>query len=671
MSRSGVVSGRPATLDVEQAESALLRHYPRLVRLAYGLLGAGPGRARVAHEVTRAALPRRCTSTARLPLTGMRDEDPAYVWLRLRVVRAALERRWWPRRPGSPARADAPARAAYALRHLEGLADPDIRHLLGAARVRDPEAALAAAETVTRAEGAGPVLGRQAEPRTQPAARTPQQTAPPSGAGDGSPPAPACAVCEAAPHARTVVRRRRRRRAAAAALGAALACCGLLGMPGDTWGPDAATHAPLLRGTDTERALDPDTLIRVDPDAWRHASRPDLEAWPARGSLTGDESLLRRALVTWARPRTDVRVTTTPGTPDGPPPGPPHLLYADRLDGTAVVVLYDGLRVARYTEPLHPGDGSRAARNGVSLELARAAGGKPGAFGALAVARGENQVRYLTAPWIAEAAEVDLRDPGDREGRPLSRDAAGVTEPVTLPVTQPRHCRDWPGLALAGRGGVAEEVRLYADLGEPTVAQLTDGRRQEPATDTAARRRLARTVCRLPAVLDTGVQSVNSWEFARQQLPEGGGEAAWVCTRAETWRGTGARVTVLFRRPPGAPGRGSTVASRTRDSPACGPRAPQVLAGLRWRSPQGHWFVLAAADADVTRLRARGADLAYGPTDQAGRTLTARVPGREHSARLSGRRPDGSLLHVDGPLTRVDSKQDAPPDGRPRTAGPP
>ncbi|MBO8201989.1 hypothetical protein JW613_27380 [Streptomyces smyrnaeus] len=602
------------TLDVEQAELALVEHYGRLVRLAHCVLADTP---RKAHALTREALPRRCTSTAALPRPqtrpetrqqpeGAQDEDPAYVWLRLRVLRAALAR------PGDGAE----ARAAYALRHLESMADPDIRRLLRAAHVRDPDAALAQA-------------------RTGPADRPP----PDSPGSPGSPDSPEmpCVLCGTRePHPLEVVRRRRRRRVVGTAVLAALVCGGMLGVPGDTWGPDAAARPPLVRGTDGERALDPDALVRVPPGTWRRASRVDFAAWPARGSLTRDESLLRRALVTWARPRADVRVSAAPGTPEGPPPGPPQLLYAGRLEGAAVVLLYDGLRVARYAEPLDPDDGSAAAKDGVSLELSRTAGAQTAASGALTVTRKEGEVRYLTAPWIRRAAEVDLLDPADVAGRELSRGEDGVTGPVPLPVTQPHHCESWPGLALTGSPGAASAAQLYTDLGELTPARLTDGTAREPATGAAARERLARTACHLPAVLDQGVKTVNSWQFARQRLPDGDGEAAWVCTRAGTWRGTGARVMTQFQ-PPAPPGRPGAVTSRAEDSRACGPRERDVLTGLLWKSTRGHWYVLAAADESVTRLRARGKGLADGPAEVTGNTLAVRAE-RGASARLSATR---------------------------------
>ncbi|MBD9730885.1 hypothetical protein IGX29_03440, partial [Streptomyces sp. H28] len=87
-------------------------------------------------------------------------------------------------------------------------------------------------------------------------------------------------------------------------------------------------------------------------------------------------------------------------------------------------------------------------------------------------------------------------------------------------------------------------------------------------------------------------------------VPEGAaGTAAWVCTRAETWRGEGARVLAQFRTPGGSFG---AVAAKAEDVPACGARAPHVLAGVLWKSEAGTWYLLAAGSRDVTSLEATG-----------------------------------------------------------------
>ncbi|NEB76655.1 hypothetical protein G3I40_15705, partial [Streptomyces sp. SID14478] len=60
-------AGGADVIDVEQAEAALVEHYPRLVRLAYLVLPPGLGRNRrvlTAHSVTQRALPRGRTAGA-------------------------------------------------------------------------------------------------------------------------------------------------------------------------------------------------------------------------------------------------------------------------------------------------------------------------------------------------------------------------------------------------------------------------------------------------------------------------------------------------------------------------------------------------------------------------------------------------------------------------------
>ncbi len=112
---------------VQQAEAALVEHYPRLVRLAYVVLPPALGRHRrvlTAHAVVQRALPAAGSkaSSPRVPAQSRRtgapegaegasaDRNPphsAYGWVRQRVLRAALahERRpgWWPGRLPAPA----------------------------------------------------------------------------------------------------------------------------------------------------------------------------------------------------------------------------------------------------------------------------------------------------------------------------------------------------------------------------------------------------------------------------------------------------------------------------------------------------------------------------------------------------------------------------------------
>ncbi|MGW5020185.1 hypothetical protein [Streptomyces cacaoi] len=654
----------PSTsIAVEDAEAALVENYPRLVRLAYLVLPPTPSRHHrvlTAHATTQASLPHFRTSTSTLPLPGPRTgipgwamPDPAYVWLRLRVLRRVLEAER-PRRAGLFRRRRAAAtsgrtlpwvvglrlfpqvyaggcalddaftglpgavRAAYVLRHLEGLADPDIRRLLRAARVpaAEADAAPAAADRVRGLpDGGEGALLEAAE----------------------------CDPCTLHVRPTDLLRRRQHRWAGVAAAVALLACGGLVAAPGG-WGPAGPGHASAAYGTAGPHGdvLDPAAVSRVPADSWRTASRTDHGAWPARGALRDDASLLHRALSAWARPDDRVRVTAARGTQTGPPPGPPQLLYAGQLDGNAVVLLFDGARVARYAEPLRR---EELRRKGATLELARTAGASTVTSGAVVVSRGEEGVRYLTAPWVREASVLDLLDPGD-EGRVLPRDTDGVTAPVPRADTHPRRCERWPALGLSGSEGVAEDHQLYADLGELTPARLADGRRHEPATSAGARHRLARTACHFPAILGSGVKTVTNWEFARQTLPEGDGAAAWVCTRAATWRGAGARVMAQFQPPTRKPGRPGAAAARAEDTAACG-RVREAMAGVLWKSSAGHWYVLAAADKGVVSLRAQGEGVRGGAVAVPGHTLAVRAA-EGARARLSGVREDG---RTSGPLS--------------------
>ncbi|MHB9850670.1 hypothetical protein ACSYGO_15650 [Streptomyces krungchingensis] len=600
------VAPRPApssgpVVDVEQAEAALVEHYPRLVRLAYLVLPPGLSRGRrvmTAHALTQRALPRgRASGDASvIPAQqsgGGRDGDPGYAFVRLRVVRAALEaglplrlrarpRRaqlppllphvWglklFPRSGGADELAldqrlsalSGPARAAYVLRGLEKLPDPHVRKVLAAAGVADPDTALVEASGV---EARDSLLD--------------------------SPEFDPCSL-----HARPtdLMRRRQHVRAALAATAAVAVCGALLALPGDGWGPDGAAAPSYAQNPAAEAALDPGRLTKVAGTAWESSARTDFSVWPARGGLVDDSALLRRALAVWARPGESVRVSATPGTPSGAPPGPPQLLYAGEVDQARVVLLYDGLRIARYAEPK---DGT----SGAALDFARVDGANRAEANAVVVGRSDGNVRYLTAPWVTEAAERDLMKPSSGAmDLPISAD--GVTSPLAGPA-QTGACTSWNVLQLKDGSG----TRLMTDLGELTPAHLTAGKPSSPheASGAEALREWSPFACSLASVRSQGVRSVNAWRFARQPLPDASGTAAWVCTRADTWRGGGTRVLAQFHTPGGAYG---AVAAKAENSPACGSRDPHVLAGVLWKSGTGNWYLLAAGSRDTTSVRATG-----------------------------------------------------------------
>ncbi|WP_328889364.1 hypothetical protein [Streptomyces sp. NBC_00316] len=596
-------------VDLERAEAALVEHYPRLVRLGYLVLPPSLGRNRrvlTAHSLAQRSLPpghRTAFADGHgIPLprrpAGAPAVDPGYAHVRQRVLRSALQaglplrRLAWPRRAQLPpllpqvwglrlfphsggadelaldqalSALSGPARAAHVLRGLEGLADAEVRRVLAAAGVTDPRAALREADAVA----APYALLRSTE--FDPCSL---QVRPPD-----------------------LLRRRRHAKAALAAVLALLVCGALLGLPGDGWGHDPLAAPLYARNPAAEQALDPAALLRVPRTYWRGSPRTDFSAWPTRGDRTDDTRLLRRALAVWARPGRGVRSSTTPSTPVGPPMGAPQLLYAGEVDKTAVVLFYDGLRIVRYAEAR---DADPA--QGAALDFARVDSADATSANALVVGRGEGRVRYLTAPWVRAVSVRDLLAPG-RAARRLHRDRSGVTEALSSPATA-RTCRSWSAVEM--RDGTT--TRLLTDLGELAPARLTSGSPSAPhdVSGRAERESWARTACLLPAVRAHGVRSVNSWPYARQWLPEGNGSAQWLCTRAETWRGTGSRVLAQFQAPSSPPGAPGAVAARAENSTACGGRDPRVLAGVLWKSRGGRWYVLAAGSKQFASLTTSG-----------------------------------------------------------------
>ncbi|MFK0291073.1 hypothetical protein ACIQU6_11450 [Streptomyces sp. NPDC090442] len=639
------------SIDVEQAEAALVEHYPRLARLAYVVLPPGPHRGRrvlAAHTVVQRALPRRPGPGTALPAQRGGDSavDPGYALMRLRVLRVALavgRRRWqppaplpqvwglrlFPRSGGADELAldqalstlSAPARAAFVLRDLERLSAQETRRILEAAGVADARGALAEAE----------------------------RAALPAGSRDRalleSVEFDPCAL-----HARPtdLIRRRQHGRAALAA-GAAVAVCGaLLGLPGGGWGPGGAAAPPYARNAAAEAALDPGRLAMSSPTAWRTAARPDFSSWPARGDRTGDKALLRRALTVWARPGPQVSVTATPGTSAGPAAGPPQLLFAGVVDRVVVVLFHDGLRVVRYAEPTDAQQ--RDDGTGTALDFARTDGAAADSATALVADRTSGNARYLTAPWVTSVRTVDLVKP-DAAGQRVTVGADGLTSPVPIPRPKER-CAGWPALRVGGRldgqpGGVPGSRpggELLTDLGELTPARLTYGPPDAPGSVSGPEGRTAwaRTACQLPAVRSQGVRAVNTWRFAQQALPGGGGTASWLCTRAETWRGAGSRTMTQFQVPPpsGQPYATGAVTARADGGTACGPRAPRVLSGVLWKSRIGRWWLLAAGSDQITSITASGGVRGRVP----GRLLTVLATAGAH-AELTGTLTGGGTVH--------------------------
>lgn len=491
----------PGRTGVQQAEAALVEHYPRLVRLAYVVLplGArtapsGPGRARRGpagparrRKPTRSrAVPPVRRPGGRGARTGGRRVGPGPLGRGVRVDAAAgaagalaHERRprWWPGRLPTPAalRPAVPVvwglrlfpraggvdeltldralstvpgavRAAFALQLLEGLDESGARDLLAGAGVADPAGAVRRAARLGRPDRAG----AQAMLRS----------------GEFDP-------CTVQTRPSDLLRRRHRVRAVAVAAALCVVAGGLAVAVDEGARPTGDDRNPAGVAVP---ALDPAGLLRTSAERWADTSRVDFTAWPARGGRTGDGELLGRALRAWSGPPDSVRVTTTPGTVAAPPVEPPRLLFAGEVDGAAVVLFHDsGDRVVRYAEPLSGSDGA-------ALDFARTDDADVTTGAAVVVSRTGDSARFLLAPWIEESTTRDLLAPGT-PARPLAVGPDGVTAPA------PRCGRERRVRLLAG----ASATFLRADRGEARLPGDGSGRPGPRASDVHPEARPGRT----------------------------------------------------------------------------------------------------------------------------------------------------------------------------------
>lgn len=640
-------AGDPAPVTVEQAEAALVEHYPRLVRLAYVTLPAALGkhrRALAAHQLVQRSLP-----TAAAPAR----QGGAYGTLRHQVLCAALEfgdrgrlrsaledlkpprvtgLRVHPRTGGDDevaldravAGLGTEARAAYALLYAEGLPEAAARSVLDAAGARDPRTAVRSAAAVTVPGAAGPAAGRQL-----------------LGGGEFD-------ACTLQLRPTDLLRRRRRHKigavaAAAAAAGALLIAVtsGGSGSPRPYAAGGPAGNGPVLAAS---------SLVTVPANLWTSTARMDFSAWPARGGRIHDRALLTRALDVWGSPGASVDVSSTPGTARSAPFQPPQLLFAGDEDNATVVLFYDGLRVVRYAEPRK--GGGRAA-----LDFAQAANAGLTTSAAVLVDRVDGNARFLTAPWVAQARTRDLLRPGQGTAA-LHRASDGVTDPVPMPAggaTAGSCGTSWPVMELRSSAKIADqESFLLTDLGDLVPAHLTydaptaaggsaarTADRPAPSAEATGPQALAswaHGACRLGELRGQGVKAVNDWQYARTALPEGAGEASWTCDRADTWRGPGIAL-VQFVPPAAKPGAPGTPAGQQTGGNACSPFDRHVIAGVMWKSPAAHWYLLAAASRDTASITATDGVRAASP----GPFLAAPAP-RGTRATLTGRLTSGAAL---------------------------
>ncbi|MFE7068722.1 hypothetical protein ACFU96_01355 [Streptomyces sp. NPDC057620] len=654
-------------LDVRRAEAALMEHYARLVRLVYVTLPRSPGRHRrvlAAHGLVQRALPHRAPAIPGRRRAGdARNAAPdEYGVLRTSVLRAAMAQDarpgplprswgWWPGRPTLPtvwglrvfpqsggaeellldralAQAGWPVRAAVALLVLEELSADEAAAVLRDTGVAEPSEALLAARRLVDESGPRPSGSGTG------AAEAATGSRPPSVADGSGTPVSALLAPEFDPcllHARPTDLLRRRHRVRTAVTGALLAAC--VGAVSLSLAGDSGVPADRGRDWTDSKAVGAALLRQTPADVWADTARVDFTAWPARGARTGDRALLERAMRAWSDPSWRGRRSQEAGAASTGSGRAPHLLFADDVDGRAVVVLHDDLTTVRYSEPLD-GEGApelvSALTDGASVTTAAA----------VVVSRTPESVRMLLAPWIAEAGTRDLLAP-DTPARDVSRSRTGLTEPLPVPSAD-GDCRTWPVVQLRSSTRIVEKhAFLLSDLGGISPVHLTympppePGARPRPpreATGTDALLGWARTACRLNGLRGHGVRAVNHWVFAQQDLPESAGRATWVCARADTWRGPG-RVEYLFLGPGSGPARSAGVRANTAE---CSRFGQHVLADVDWRAPSGSSYLLAAGSRSVDRIEASGPLRAKSD----GRFLAVRAPRKTSDAKVVGELPE-------------------------------
>ncbi|MGY0233731.1 hypothetical protein [Longispora urticae] len=302
------------------------------------------------------------------------------------------------------------------------------------------------------------------------------------------------------------------------------------------------------------------TVRRAADTAWQGAGRPRLVVWPATGDRRADTSLVAEAVTRWQV-------------------GAAQLLYAGNVDGTAVVVLTDGSRLARYTA----GTGA--------LDVSPVGDDDVYGSSALTLTPG----RYAVAPWISKVEQLTAT--GER--RPVP-----VTGGVTAKVSDVGPCGRGPLLRLTATsptataltvtdgGGVAPAHAMYlpSELPNPVA-------RPHELDSPGAVAAWAQAGCRLPA--GARYRTLTLWEFAVTPLPEGR-TGRWLCLRGDDASG-GSAITVLL-----LSGTEVRPVDTATDTALCTRRVPDLAAVTWWRAPSGSWSAVAAASRGVDRLELAG-----------------------------------------------------------------
>jgi hypothetical protein len=586
-----------------RAETVFVRQYERLVRLAYLIAPAPPGRqSRLvrAHRLVHRALPWR----ARTPLT--------YPELVVRVLRRAAKphRRalpvvvtwaWHTPLTGSRAHreldealatAEPSVRAGYALTMLENLPARDAVLLLQQAgwsdAVRQLAAASALRQRIHEAYGLSPDHQRHLLSEA---------------------PADPTLVQLRAPDP-LMIRLWRGTRLGATALATALAAVlagglvfGIPGTPGDQ-----------------ERLQ----VRRVAANAWSKATELTLNTWPTRGARAGDDALLRTALTAWYDGRLEsVHVN------GGPPSEPPQVLYAGDVDGTTVAVLADATRIATYTE--------KGTERALRVEPAP----RPDGYAASAIRLTPG--RYLLAPWVAGAEAGDL----DAEDWHRLEVTDGLTDAGPPPLESGSGCWQGPLLRLRSVEVSRDGPFTLADLGTAALAHLMyvptrpSNDMTRPAELDAGAGLWRRLGCTVSGLRGTAAESVTAWQVWSGRLRAGAASdgkahestAQVACVRAAL-PGDGNRVWAVTQVGAEAP----AVVAEATGTRLCSHLARHVVVGWWWQSPAGDWYHVAVGSRDVKGIEVtvdgatkRGSTVvASGPyPDKPGSPATVHATGRD------------------------------------------
>ncbi|MEJ3750767.1 hypothetical protein WEI85_47040 [Actinomycetes bacterium KLBMP 9797] len=556
-----------------RAETVFVKQYDRLVRLAYLVAPAPPGRhTRLvrAHRLVHRALPWRSRTALTYPEMVARVLRRAARPHR-RALPVVVTWAWHtPVGGGRPHReldealatAEPSVRAAYALTMLENLQARDAVLLLQQAgwddAVRKLAAASALRQRIHEAHGLSP--DHQRKLLTEP-------------------PADPTTVRLRAPDP-LMIRLMRGTRLTAVAL-ATLLAGGLIG-------------ALVLGVPHPQPAAEALQVRRVPANAWSKTSELSLASWPTRGARASDDALLSAALTAWL----DGAGEPVGSTSADPPAGPPQVLYADDLDGTSVVMLADASRIATYTA------------GALRLEPAP----RPDPHPASAIRLTTN--RYLLAPWVSK---VEIRELGADSWRDLE-----VTGGVTAAAPAPEAAGCWRGPVLRLRSGEVSRTGPFAlaDLGSTGLAHLMYIPPKPPAGMTrpadldapGAARLFADLGCVLGDLRGAGAESVTAWQLWSGKLPGGPGSVA--CVRAAL-PGDSNRVWAVALAGT-APSQVIGEASGTR---LCSHFARHLAVGWWYQRADGNWFHVAVGSRSVRgievdvagRVKRGGALVVSGP----------------------------------------------------------